>query len=289
MYGYVVPQKSTLRASDFVLYRAFYCGVCCETGRQFGQFPRFTTNYDFAFLSALLHDYAQADIVIEERPCVLNPKKKAILAHNALLEKTVAANILLCYQKADDGVTDGDGIKYGVIRRTLKKPFDRAKRAHPALWERIQTAYALQRDVEEKNVASFDRAADPFASLLRDLPSLILGRQTDDNLNGLCYNIGKFVYLADALDDIADDFKHKRYNPFLAVFGGFDGRKSFIAAHREQLEFCFRSMCAAAERYFNALRFTQSYTLLRNIVIDGLRGKTEQLLASDKKLKPPRL
>ena len=66
MYGYIVPQKSTLRASDFVLYRSFYCGMCCETGRLYGQFPRFTTNYDFAFLSALMHDYPQADAVIAE-------------------------------------------------------------------------------------------------------------------------------------------------------------------------------------------------------------------------------
>lgn len=289
MYGYVVPLKSTLRASDFVLYRAFYCGVCCETGRLYGNLPRFTTNYDFAFLSALLHDYARSDVVIEEKPCVLNPKKKAILQSNALLEKLVACNIMLCYQKADDGVIDGDGIKYRALRSILKKPFAKAKSAYPELCARIEVAQSAQRKTEKDNVASIDRAADAFASLLRDLPDLLIGAQTDDNLRGLCYNIGKFVYLADALDDIGDDFKNKRYNPFIAAFGGYKDRKSFIADNKENLEFIFGGICSSAERYFNALRFTQSYTLLKNIVTDGLRDKTTQLLASEKKLKNPRI
>lgn len=289
MYGYIVPQKTTLRASDFVLYRSFYCGMCCETGRLYGQLPRFTTNYDFAFLSALLHDYSAADVVIEERPCILNPKKKAILRSNPLLEKLAAVNIILCYQKADDGVVDGDGVKYRAVRRMLKKPLKKAKALCPEVYEAVKTAYKYQRDVEKNAVVGIDRAADPFASLMRDLPELVLGVQTDDNLKALCYNIGKFVYLADALDDIADDRKHKRYNPFLATYGGFTDRKTFIADNREQLEFCFASICGRAEKCFDGLRFTQSGSLLRNIVFDGMRGKARELLDSKKKLKNPRI
>ncbi|MCH5165865.1 MAG: hypothetical protein J1G01_05640 [Clostridiales bacterium] len=278
-----------MSASDFVLYRSFYCGICCETGRLYGKFPRFTTNYDFAFLSALLFDYASADVVIEERPCILNPKKKAILQTNPLLEKITATNIILCYQKADDGVIDGDGIKYKAVRRMLKKPFLRARQLVPEVWEKVKAAYECQREVEKIGVKSIDRAADPFASLMRELPQTILGVQTDDNLKGLCYNIGKFVYLADALDDVTEDFKHKRYNPFLAVYDDFKDRKSFIAAHKDELEFCFGSICSRAEGCFNGLKFTQSYSLLRNIVFDGMRGKTEELLKSAKKLKNPRV
>ena len=289
MYGYIVPHKPTLRASDFVLYRSFYCGMCCETGRNYGQLPRFTTNYDFAFLSALLHDYAQADIVIEEHGCILNPKKKAILQNNPLLTKLAATNVLLCYQKANDGVADGDGIKYRVVRAMLKKPFKTAKRLCPDVWAAVERAYSAQRDVEKNNVAGIDRAADPFASLMRELPELILGVKTDDNLKSLCYNIGKFVYLADALDDITDDFKSKRYNPFLTAYKDFHGRKEFIKEHRLDLEYCFGSICTRAENSFNGLRFTQSYSLLRNIVFDGMREKTKELLGSNKKLKNPRI
>lgn len=289
MYGYIVPRKSTLSASDFVLYRSFYCGMCCATGRAYGQLPRFTTNYDFAFLAALLHDYAQANIVIEEHPCILNVRKKAILQPNPLLEKLSAVNILLSFQKADDGVRDGDGIKYGVVRSALKRPFLKAKRLCPEVWERIEREQAELDKTEKSGETSIDRAADPFASMLRDIPELILGVQTDDNLKGLCYNVGKFVYIADALDDIDDDVKHKRYNPFNASYGGFKNRKQFITDNRERLEFVFGTVCGRAEQCFDGLKFTQSRSLLANIVTGGMRDKTAELLSSDRKLKPPKI
>ncbi|MDE7464046.1 MAG: hypothetical protein K2M48_03360 [Clostridiales bacterium] len=294
MYGYIVPNKPTLRASDFVLYRSFYCGICCQTGKLYGQLPRFTPNYDFAFLSALLHDYSRADLVIEEHKCVLNPiKKKATVMPNSLLGRLAAANIMLAYQKADDGVIDGDGVKYRVVRRVLKKSFTAAKKAYGDIWERIRVAYDCQREVEKSGITSVDRAADPFASLMRDLPELILGVKTDDNLKSLCYNIGKFVYIADALDDVADDVKKKRYNPLSAAYAlnkqSFKGRKAFIAEHREELGFYLGSCCGRAAEAMNGLRFTQSYSLIRNIVCDGMSAKTEELLKSEKKLPPPRI
>ncbi|MDE7165111.1 MAG: hypothetical protein K2O04_06815 [Clostridiales bacterium] len=289
MYGYVVPDKSTLGMSDYVLYRSFYCGMCCQTGELFGKLPRLTTNYDFAFFAALLHDYSAQNVVIEEHGCILNPKHKAILQPNPLLGRLAATNILLSYQKANDGVIDGDGVKYRVVRRALKKPFRIAKQAYPEIQAAIERAYDLQRKVEQSGVTSIDRAADPFASLLKTLPDLILGVQTDDNLKGLCYNIGKFVYLADALDDITEDFKHKRYNPFLAAYGEFTDRKSFIAAHKDELEFCFNSVCGRAQACCNGLRFSQSYSLIRNIVFKGLPDKAAELLRSDRKLKNPRV
>lgn len=289
MYGYVVPFKPSLRQSDYVLYRAFYCGICCQTGKEYGQLPRFTTNYDFAFFSALLHDRAVADIVIEEHGCVLNPKKKAILQPNPLLERLAAANIMLAYQKAEDGVADGDGIKYGIVRHVLKCAYGKAKSAYPEIHSVVENAYSAQRAVEKNAIASVDRAADPFANLTAKLSDAILGVQTDDKFKGLCYNIGKFIYLADALDDIDDDFKRGRYNPFLATFGEFKGRIMFIRAHRAELEFCFGGICARAAAYLEQIKFNQSRSLIRNIVVEGLPKKANELLDSTEKLKPPRI
>lgn len=289
MYGYIVPKKTTLRAGDFVLYRSFYCGMCCQTGALYGNMPRFTTNYDFAFLTALMHDYAQADVVIEEHGCILNPKRKAVLQHNPLLEKLAAVNIILSYQKALDGVYDGDGFKYKVVKRMLKKPFKSAVELCPQVHSAVCEMEKAQREIERSCVAGIDRAAEPFAALMRSLPELILNTKTDDNLKGLCYNIGKFVYLADALDDITDDFKRRRYNPFLATYGDFENRKQFISAHSDELEFCFKSICGRAAQCFGGLRFSQSYSLIRNIVFEGMPDKAEELLRSDRKLKPPRI
>ena len=73
MYGYVVPDPDKLRASDLVLYRSFYCGLCCQTGRLFGQLPRFTTNFDMAFFTALMNAYSKFDIILDGTGSVHNP------------------------------------------------------------------------------------------------------------------------------------------------------------------------------------------------------------------------
>lgn len=290
MYGYIVPLKSTLSVQDFVLYRSFYCGICCQTGKLYGQLPRFTTNYDMTFLSALLHDAASADIVIEEHKCILNPvKKKAVLQSNPLHERIAAANIILSYKKAEDGVKDGDGTKYRVMRSMLKKPFKKAAAKCPDIAETVEKAYEKINAVEREKPKSLDRAADPFASLLAELPEVIIGKKIDDNLKGLCYNVGKFVYFADALDDIEDDFKRKRYNPFLAAMGEFKTKADFTAANKSDIEFCLMSTYARAVDCFIRLRLTQSHSLLKNIVCDGMKAKAEELLAATSKLRPPKI
>lgn len=289
MYGYIVPDKQNLPTSDFVLYRAFYCGICCETGRLFGQMPRFTTNYDFAFLAALVHDFAESDIVIEEHGCVLNPKKKAILQNNPLLTRLVHANIMLCYVKAEDGVADGDGIKYKLVKKLLRGAYKKSAAACPDIAKRLDVFRAEQARIESAKTASVDRAADAFAGLMRDMPELLTGR-TSEELKGLCYNIGKFVYLADALDDITEDGKKHRYNPFLCAYGDENlTRKAFIEAHKAELEFVFYGICTRAAECFERMRFTQSYGLIKNIVTCGMRGKTAELLGSTKKLPPPKI
>lgn len=289
MYGYIVPQKSTLSMQDFVLYRSFYCGICCQIGKLYGQLPRITTSYDFTFLSALLHDAASADIVIEEHNCILNPvKKKAVLQPNPLHERIAAASIIMSYKKAEDGIKDGDGFKYDMYRRMLSRPYKKSVELYPDIAGAIDKAYEKIVDVEAQKPTSLDRAADPFATLLASLPEVIIGR-TDDNLRGLCYNIGKFVYFADALDDLAEDNRKKRYNPFLAAFGEFKSRSQFISAHKSDIEFCLMSTYARAVDCFIRIRLTQSRSLLSNIVCEGMKAKAEELLGARKKLRPPRI
>lgn len=112
MFGYVTPVKEELRQQDFLLYRAFYCGICVETGRKFGALPRFFTGYDATFLAVLEHDYTQQSVEFKAGACVGNPfKKKAYVVENPLLTRVAAANVVLGFYKLCDDVTDGGGVK----------------------------------------------------------------------------------------------------------------------------------------------------------------------------------
>lgn len=290
MYGYVVPNKPQLKMQDYVLYRAFYCGVCKATGKLYGQRPRFTTNYDVTFLSVLLHDYNTQDVTFKAERCVCNPfKKKVCVMRNPLLDRIAAVNIIMAYYKAVDGVIDKEGFSKRIVRRTLKRPYKKAARLCPEADEIVRSSYEALRALERKNAAGIDRVAHPFANMLKRLCVYLLDDKTDENKAALCYNIGKFVYLTDALDDIDEDYKHKRYNPFIAAYG-FDGdRVGFLTGHRAELEFALSATVNRAIESFNNCRFTQSYDLLRNVVHEGLRAKVKELLESKEKLAYPKI
>lgn len=273
-----------------MLYRAYYCGICKATGKMFGQLPRFTTNYDIVFLSVLLHDFTVTDVRFESKGCVCNPfKKKTTVCRNELLDKIVNTNIIMSYYKARDGVLDKEGLKARVAVKMLARPYKKARRAMPAIDETVKTQYEKLFKHERANTVGIDRVADCFAVLLENVAKELLGDKADENILKLCYNVGKFVYLTDALDDIDEDFKSKRYNPFSAMYGDYTGRKEFFEKHRDELSFILSVTVNRAIECFNKITFTQSSDLLRNVLHKGLRGKVDELFKSTKKLPKPKL
>ncbi len=289
MFGYVTPVKDKLRPQDFLLYRAFYCGTCV-TLKEYGTLPRFTTSYDIAFLSALVHDVCSMKVEFIEATCVGNPfKKKLMIKTNGLLKRVAAANIIMSWYKASDDCIDEGGIKKRIARSCLKKAYKKAKAELPKADEVFNLGYARLREMEKSGEKSIDKVADCFAVMLRELCAIVVEEKADDNFRSLCYNIGKFVYLIDALDDIDEDAKKKNYNPFLFLYGDFTDRRSFYKAHEEDLNFTLSSTVNRAIESFNKMKFTQSYSLLSNIVYYGLREKVKEVLGSEKKLPAPKI
>ncbi len=289
MFGYVVPVKSKLSQQDFVLYRAFYCGMCKTIGSLFGQLPRYSVSYDSAFLAALVSDCLDYPEEIKLSACVGNPfKKKPMIAQNELMEKLAAVNIILCRYKLFDDVVDGK-TDAKIAMKFFAKAYKKSVQMMPEADEIVKIGYENLRNCETSGCDSVDRVGHCFANMLKKLFALILGDRGDEHVLSMVYNVGKFIYIADALDDIEEDKKSGNYNVFLISYGKFENRRQFIEDNRAELEFLFASTVNKAIAEFNARKYTQSYTLLQNIVYYGLRDKTEQLFASDKKLDRPRI
>lgn len=291
MYGYVTPDKECLACKDFMLYRSFYCGLCKLTGKHYGQMPRLTTNYDMAFLSALIHDLTKTVPEFENKGCILNPfAKKVTVKSNEIFDKIAATNIILSYHKALDGVIDKEGFKMRVVKSMLNKPYKKACAVMPQVDEITIKWYDKLREKEKANCESIDMVADCFASMLRDIV-VCLVPDADENIQNLCYNIGKFVYIADAIDDTSDDFKSKNYNPILIKYGGFTTRKEFLETNHDELEFLLACTVNRVIECFNLSqeKLGDGRELCRNIIYFGLRKKCEELLKSEKKLQKPKI
>ena len=294
MFGYVLPDCEKLTVRDYSLYRALYCGICLATKKRYGDLPRFTVNYDITTFALLALEAEAPALEFGMCRCIGDPRRKPYVKDCEFIGRMADLNILLCAHKAMDDLVDS-GKKNSLVMRVLRTPYEKAKAALPEIDGIMTRQYALLREAEERNEPSLDRSGDCFARMLEEVFAGMSLSARDEyyaaQMRKLCYNIGKFVYLADALDDLDEDFAEKRYNPVLAFAPDYEkgGRKEYISRHGAELRFAVNSTVNRAITCSNALVFTQANDLVRNIIYDGLRKKADELFAAERKLPAPKV
>lgn len=284
MFGYIQPDIPNLYVKDGVLYKALYCGLCKSIGGSCGQRARAGLSFDMAFLSALLHNIMNCDVRIERRHCILHPVvKRPIAADDDITRAVACLNTLLTYYKLTDDVED-EG-KGRFARSLFKKGYKRARALHPAFAEIIRGHMARLSALEKEKCASVDRAADPFGLMIADLSDACLKEYATEHTRALFYGIGKWVYLADALDDFDKDVRKKNYNPFVCAYGG-DSRKAMLAENGEEVKFIFDSIFAENRDHLRQIRFYFNHDLTDNIILRGMPAATRRILCGCKRERP---
>ena len=280
MFGYVKPYNPELRVRELEEYKAVYCGLCKQLGRSFGVFARFTLSYDFAFL-AMLKTALDSEICPEtERcACIAHPFCKRIrVRENAAMQMTArAAMISVYYKLLDDRADEGFFRRIGAA---LLLPF--AKRARrralafadgAAADEAAAKMSAAQAQLEAEKCQIPDAAAEPTANFLAAvLKNCAATAEQAAVLERFGYLLGRYVYLCDALDDLEDDRRRGRYNPFL-----YAGGEAAIAAKNA----LFLTTAELSDD-FDLLELHRYEGILENIIRIGLRA---EVIRIEKKLK----
>ena len=277
MFGYIQPDMPYLYGKDATLYKAMYCGLCKSIGASCGQRARFALSFDMTFLSALLHNIMNTDVHIEKAHCVLHPiVKRPVAGDDAITRAVACLNTAFTYYKLSDDVADEH--KGKIKRAFFAKGFRKSKNEHPEIARIIQRRMEELWKLEKENADSLDRAADPFGMMIADLSYYVLKEFATEYTRRLCYSIGKWVYLIDALDDYEKDIKKKNYNPFFAAFG--EGSKcEMLAAHGEEVNFVFQSVFAENAECLRNIRFHFNHDLTDNIILRGIPATTKRILA----------
>lgn len=288
MFGYIQPDVPYTYVKDGVLYKALYCGLCKSIGRACGQTARFGLSYDMTFLSALLHNIMNEDVKIEKRRCALHPiVSRPIAADDGITRAVACLNTALTYYKLCDDVEDEK--KGKITRAFFKKGFRRAEKQHPEISRIIKERLSELNRLERARCDSIDRAADPFGMMIADLSDYCLQDHKTEYTRGLCYGIGKWVYLIDALDDYDKDVKKKNYNPFYAAFGA-PTRREMLDKNGEEVDFVFKSVFAQNAENLKQIRFYFNHDLTDNIILRGLPAATKRVSCGCKdKVKPEKM
>lgn len=272
MFGYVRAVEGDSEGK--ARYQAAYCGLCRTLGRRCGFLARFTLNYDFTLLAML---FAPPEPVWCEKRCFAHPlQKRRCCEACSGFDLAADESVILFWQKLrDDGLDRGfwSGLPSRLAAWALRGAYQKAARSRPDFDNRVREQLDRLRALERENCPSMDRTADAFACILRTAVPQGLEEGRGRVLSELLYHLGRWIYLIDAWDDLAEDRESGNYNPLLARFEGApEGELDEIRAtltHSARL-------CQAA---FQLEDFGSWTPVLENILYLGLPSVQEEVLA----------
>ena len=223
MFGYVKIQKSELRVREYEYYRAAYCGLCRSMGKCTGQCSRLTLSYDFAFLALVRMTLAGTVPTFKRRRCMVHPfRARMMMERNDALDFAADAAALLAYEKCRDDISDSGFFGRMTARLRclfLHAAYRRARKRHTELAATLRGDLAELSLVERRKSPTVDEPAAIFGRLLATLMAEGMPENDARIARVIGDKIGRFIYIADAIDDLAGDAKAGNYNPVLLTFG----------------------------------------------------------------------
>ena len=269
MFGYVRPSAARLTEEDMDRFGAAYCGLCRTMGKRHGQAARFVLNYDFAFLALLLWPEETGEPL--RRGCMAHPLKgRAYFPENPALSLAADQGLILAWWQVQDALADpgrGRG-KYRAAAAALGGAYRRARACRPAFDRTTRQHLERLRALEEAGCPTLDEPADAFARLLAGAAGEVEQPVKRRVLEQLLYHLGRWIYLVDAADDLAEDFASGSYNPLIRRYGLEQGALTEEAREglAVSLDHSIRLMAAAYELW----DFGVWNPIIRATVYEGL-------------------
>ncbi len=294
MFGYVIPNKNELKVREFEVYNSYYCAVCHSIRDRYGQIPRLLLTYDSVFLSMLLSSPDETPDNIDQFRCMTHPTRiRNISTSTDEIDYAADMMILLGYYNLRDDYEDEKSIIGLAGSAYLKRAFKKINKKYPEKSELVGKHLKQLTEVEKKGSDIFDEAAEPFSFLMEeifDYESKYLSEYKDE-YRKIGFLLGKWIYLADAFDDLEKDLKKKNYNPVLRQFGYNKGEHSgesiddFKMRTNERIRLNLELYLANISEQAKILPLKKNKEIIENIVFLGLRGKTDEILKIENEAK----
>lgn len=290
MFGYVKPFKPHLRICEFETYKAVYCGLCKILGKSYGFISRMTLSYDFAFLGLMDLAMNECEAALEPQRCIAHPfKKTPCLKSPDGLDYTAAAASILIYNKIKDDVSDSRFFRkiasYFMLGAT-KKAYKKAAEKYPKLAEYVAEQMERQDVLEKENCKSIDRASEPSSNILAEIASgLSENPEQKRILHRFGYLLGRYIYIADAFDDLEKDFHSRGFNPL--IMGDSAVHELNLPEIQKKTEDSINFTLGALADAYVQLEIKHFKPIIDNIVYLGLKNTFYDLIKKkeDKKEK----
>lgn len=261
MFGYVVVNKPELKFKEYDVYHEYYCGLCKTIKKRYGMLPRFTLSNDLTFLAILLGSLYEPQTKIQCKHCAVHPLKKMSYCSNKYLDYCSDMNVYLSYLKCLDDYNDDKNLFKYLFSLILKKKALKIENLYLEKTQYIKSKMSELTLLEKEKCDDIDKVSGVFGDLL----GCVCAVEDDffaDSLRRMGFFLGKYIYLCDAYDDLAQDKKSGSYNPLIT----YENRDDFDAFVKDILVNTMSECC----KHFEYLPIVENINLLRNILYAGV-------------------
>lgn len=273
MFGYVRPYVPDMRVRENEMYRAMYCGLCRSMGRCTGCASRLTLSYDFVFLAAVRTALEGCPVKLTLRRCGVHPlKKRPSVERNSALSYSAACAAVLNRAKLLDDINDSRGLKK-LSRRLFMPEANHAEKLalrFGVCRDGVYESLSALSELEKQGCPSADTVAEVFGELLGNVFSYGLEGASARIAKTVGRGVGKFIYIADAIEDREKDLKSGNYNPFNLSPASDEAISSAV-----RLEL---GSAAAAAELIDFSACPEIGEIIRNILYEGMPKRAEDII-----------
>ncbi len=277
MFGYVSCDEARLTPAERDIVGSFYCGLCMALKHTFGNFSRAFTNMDCTYAYMLIVSARECEIDVKKQRCFLHPFSKRRIAYldEELTKKIASATVLISYYKILDDCKDE---KKNATKRMLKGFYKKtARKAMSVLPEFKNTLEVCLAQTQECERAG--RAGSLFQ--LMDISGNILLSMAENCgapiLKQLFFELGRFVYFMDAVDDYESDRKKKRFNAVAQHLGNYPTKKELLLNKADELNKIYENLKRSLSVAYAVLTGEENNPIFENLFQYGLDKTYERV------------
>lgn len=261
MFGYIRANIDDLTEEEKKRYRAVYCGLCKTIQKRYGLTARISLSYDLTFLILLLSSLYEPEESSNIESCIVHPLKKSTITRNRFSDYAADLTIALAYHNCMDDWKDDRNYIKRAYSGVLKSDYKKAKENIPRQCAVIEKELEVLSEIEAESDGQADQAANSFGRLMGDLFVLDEDKWSAD-LYSIGFNLGRFIYMADAVIDYEEDIKKKSYNPL-----------NSLNKKPEEMRPVLTQILGQVSYSFEKLPLVDDIHLLRNILYSGVWQK----------------
>ena len=224
---------------------------------------RLTLSYDLTFLDLLLCSLYEGEsaCVTGCDHCPIHPIRKVEWRSSGPTDYCADLSVALHYYNAQDKWNDDHSLLGLGFEKMLAAPTQQAAARWPRQCSAIRTCLDRLARYETEGSEDLDAVSGCFGELMAELFDYRQDHWSPE-LRSIGFNLGKYIYLLDAYDDLARDERKGAYNPLHAL--------SREPGYEEEMREIFELLLANCARSFERLPCVEDVDLLRNILYSGV-------------------